>query len=63
MLKLTRSYDIIRFVKGETGVIPVRARRREVHFMFLFYPMPQIGDKPLEFSEKVNSNAPSRNTR
>jgi len=30
----------------ETGVIPVRARRREAQKAF-FYPKPQFGDKPL----------------
>jgi hypothetical protein len=47
MLKMTFFSDIMRESQGETGENPVRARRREAHFTYVFYPMPQIGDKPL----------------
>lgn len=42
-------YDKISLHCGETGAIPVRARRREVHLKeYESYLMPQIGEKPLE---------------
>ena len=40
--------------KKKTGVNPVRARRRKIQQLYLSYPLPQIGDKPLDFSEKAD---------
>lgn len=39
---------------GETGANPVRARRRETHEKWNLSRMPQVGDKPLEESEKAD---------
>ena len=41
-------YDRISLLCGETGENPVRARRREVHYYYESYRMPQIREMPLE---------------